>query len=99
MQTQRSKSTQFQFRAGDAQGFGRNYSYLDQPRDIPHTVVSTDGVFKSNVRDTDEKFSYTFAKPGTSILLLGPPKDDWEGRGPVGARYFYLALPRTPFRF
>ena len=33
--------------------------------DIPHTVVSTDGVFKSKVRDTDENFSYTFAKPGT----------------------------------
>jgi plastocyanin len=33
--------------------------------DIPHTVVSTDGVFKSKVRDTDEKFSYTFAAPGT----------------------------------
>jgi plastocyanin len=33
--------------------------------DIPHTVVSTDGVFKSKVRDTDEKFSYTFAKMGT----------------------------------
>ena len=33
--------------------------------DIPHTVVSTDGVFKSQVRDTDEKFSYTFAKAGT----------------------------------
>ena len=33
--------------------------------DIPHTVVSTDGVFKSKVRDTDEKFSYTFDKAGT----------------------------------
>lgn len=33
--------------------------------DIPHTVVSTDGVFKSKVRDTDEKFSYTFARAGT----------------------------------
>jgi plastocyanin len=33
--------------------------------DIPHTVVSTDGAFKSKVLDTDEKFSYTFAKPGT----------------------------------
>lgn len=33
--------------------------------DIPHTVVSTDGVFKSKVRDTDEKFSYTFATAGT----------------------------------
>jgi plastocyanin len=33
--------------------------------DIPHTVVSTEGVFKSKVLDTDEKFSFTFAKPGT----------------------------------
>jgi len=33
--------------------------------DIPHTVVSTEGVFKSKVRDTDETFSYTFAKAGT----------------------------------
>jgi len=33
--------------------------------DIPHTVVSTDGVFKSKVLDTDEKFSFTFSKPGT----------------------------------
>ena len=33
--------------------------------DIPHTVVSTDGVFKSKAQDTDDKFSYTFAKPGT----------------------------------
>jgi len=33
--------------------------------DIPHTVVSTDGVFKSKVLDTDEKFSFTFTKPGT----------------------------------
>jgi plastocyanin len=33
--------------------------------DIPHTVVSTDGVFKSKVRDTDEQFSYKFDKAGT----------------------------------
>jgi plastocyanin len=33
--------------------------------DIPHTVVSTDGVFKSKVMDTDEKFSFTFTKAGT----------------------------------
>ena len=34
--------------------------------DIPHTVVSTDNdkTFKSKVLDTDEKFSFTFAKPG-----------------------------------
>jgi len=33
--------------------------------DIPHTAVSTDGVFKSKVMDADEKFSYTFTKAGT----------------------------------
>ena len=33
--------------------------------DIPHTVVSTEGVFKSKVLDTDESFSFTFDKPGT----------------------------------
>ena len=33
--------------------------------DIPHTAVSTDGVFKSKVMDTDEKFSHTFTKAGT----------------------------------
>jgi amicyanin len=33
--------------------------------DIPHTSVSIDGVFKSKVMDTDEKFSYKFTKPGT----------------------------------
>jgi len=33
--------------------------------DIPHTIVSTDGVFKSKVRDTDETFSFTFTKAGT----------------------------------
>ena len=32
--------------------------------DIPHTVVSTDSVFKSKVLDTDEKFSFTFTKAG-----------------------------------
>ena len=33
--------------------------------DIPHTVVSDDQVLKSKALDTDEKFSYTFTKPGT----------------------------------
>jgi len=32
--------------------------------DIPHTVVSKDGVFKSKVLDTGDHFSFTFAKPG-----------------------------------
>jgi plastocyanin len=33
--------------------------------DIPHTVMSTEKVFKSKVLDTDEKFSFTFSTPGT----------------------------------
>src|SRR2546430_15380748 len=33
--------------------------------DIPHTIVSTDKVFKSKVLDTDEKFLFTFEKAGT----------------------------------
>jgi plastocyanin len=33
--------------------------------DIPHTVVNISGAFKSKVMDTDEKFSYKFAKAGT----------------------------------
>ena len=32
--------------------------------DIPHTVVSKDGVFKSKVLDTGNQFSFTFAKAG-----------------------------------
>ena len=32
--------------------------------DIPHTAVSTYGVFKSKVMVTDEQFSYTFTKSG-----------------------------------
>ena len=35
--------------------------------DIPHTVVSTEDpkAFRSKALDTDEKFSFTFSKPGT----------------------------------
>ena len=32
--------------------------------DIPHTVVSKDGLFKSKVLDTGDRFSFTFAKAG-----------------------------------
>ena len=32
--------------------------------DIPHTVVSKDGLFKSKVLDTGDRFSFAFAKPG-----------------------------------
>ena len=33
--------------------------------DTSQTAMSTDGVFKSNVMDPDEKFSYKFTKAGT----------------------------------
>jgi plastocyanin len=32
--------------------------------DIPHTVVSKDGVFKSKALDSGDRFSFTFAKAG-----------------------------------
>lgn len=33
--------------------------------DVPHTIVSNDGKFKSQALDTDEKFSFAFSDPGT----------------------------------
>ena len=33
--------------------------------DVPHTIASSDRVFKSKALDTDDKYSYTFAKVGT----------------------------------
>jgi plastocyanin len=32
--------------------------------DIPHTVDSTDGKFKSQAMDTDDKFQFRFTEPG-----------------------------------
>ena len=32
--------------------------------DIPHTVVSKDGLFRSKVLDSGDRFSFTYAKPG-----------------------------------
>jgi plastocyanin len=33
--------------------------------DLPHVIASNDGVFKSKALDTEDKYSYTFSKPGT----------------------------------
>jgi plastocyanin len=33
--------------------------------DIPHVIASTDRVFKSKALDTEDKYSYMFAKAGT----------------------------------
>jgi plastocyanin len=54
--------------------------------DIPHAVVSSTGLFKSRVLDTDQSYSFTFATPGTfpyfcslhphmtgTIVVEGPP--------------------------
>jgi len=39
--------------------------------DIPHTVNGTKGEFHSKALDTDESFSFTFAKPGTYEYFCG----------------------------
>ena len=39
--------------------------------DIPHSVVSAEGAFKSKALDTDETFSFTFAKAGTYSYFCG----------------------------
>jgi plastocyanin len=33
--------------------------------DVPHVVTSDDKLFRSKALDTDDRFAYTFAKPGT----------------------------------
>jgi plastocyanin len=33
--------------------------------DLPHTIASSDVVFKSKALDTDDKYSYAFSKTGT----------------------------------
>jgi plastocyanin len=35
--------------------------------DVPHVVASDSNVFKSKALDTDDRFSYTFTKPGTYV--------------------------------
>jgi plastocyanin len=43
---------------------GTTVTWINQD-DIPHTVVANDKqTFKSRVMDTDERFSFTFTKPG-----------------------------------
>ncbi len=37
--------------------------------DTPHTVTANDGAFRSRTLDTDEQFSFTFAKPGEYLYF------------------------------
>jgi len=39
--------------------------------DIPHVIVSDDGVFRSKALDTDDKYSFTFTKAGTYAYFCG----------------------------
>ena len=62
--------------------------------DIPHTAVSTDGVFKSKVMDTDEQFSYllhVYQGRNPFLLLLGPSENDRPGRGEVSKESLHFA--------
>src|ERR1700732_1648082 len=39
--------------------------------DIPHSVVGSNGEFHSKALDTDDSFSFTFAKAGTYVYSCG----------------------------
>jgi len=39
--------------------------------DMPHTIVERNQKFKSKALDTDDKFSFTFAEPGTYEYFCG----------------------------
>jgi plastocyanin len=43
---------------------GTKVTWVNQD-DVPHTVTSNDKKFKSRALDTGERFSFTFAAPGT----------------------------------
>jgi len=50
---------------------GTTVTWVNQD-DVPHNIVSSEGkTLKSPVMDTDEKFSYTFTKPGTYPYYCG----------------------------
>jgi plastocyanin len=49
---------------------GTTVTWVNQD-DIPHNIVATDRSFKSKVLDTDERFSFTFTKPGEYGYFCG----------------------------
>ncbi len=49
---------------------GASVTWLNRD-DVPHSVVSTDKLFKSPPLDTDDKFSFTFTKPGEYPYFCG----------------------------
>jgi amicyanin len=50
---------------------GATVTWVNQD-DVPHNIVSSEGkALKSPVLDTDQKFSYTFDRPGTYAYFCG----------------------------
>jgi len=46
---------------------GSTVTWTNKDADV-HTVMSATGLFVSGALDTDDKFSYTFTKPGTYVI-------------------------------
>ena len=42
---------------------GATVTWVNQD-DVPHAILATDKSFRSKVLDTDDRFSFTFSKPG-----------------------------------
>ena len=42
---------------------GATVTWVNQD-DVPHAILATDQSFRSKVLDTDDRFSFTFSKPG-----------------------------------
>jgi len=46
---------------------GATVTWTNKDADV-HTVMSATGLFVSGALDTDDRFSYTFTKPGTYVV-------------------------------
>ena len=49
---------------------GANVTFVNHD-DIPHLVVAVDGKYRSKALDTNDKFSFTFDKPGEYAYFCG----------------------------
>lgn len=47
---------------------GSTVTWLNKDEE-PHTVVSASGLFRSAALDTNDRFSFTFSKPGTYAFV------------------------------
>lgn len=63
--TAEAKIDNFSFTPGELRVSVGTTVHWTNRDDIPHTVVSTDKVFKSKVLDSEEKYSFTFTTEGT----------------------------------